>query len=180
VDVDIDVDLLETLLFQQGIREINEKKYEGSKKIFENVLVLNEKNNLAWYNLACSLSLLGEKEKAIRAIEKSVEFGFEDFAHMMNDEDLKGISNEDGFRVLLQDFLARLDQNNNIKNGNIVDKKEVGFNQIINGLLGRNEKEEREREAERERLEKEQKDLFDQGKRKKGAGAGERNGEIGN
>jgi len=40
------------------------------------------------YNLACSLALLGREEEALDALEQSIDLGYRDVEHMLEDPDL--------------------------------------------------------------------------------------------
>ncbi len=57
----------------------------------------------ALYNAACIHSLLGDKEKAVGYLEKSVEFGFRDRDWVIMDRDLDSIRGEEGYKKLLAD-----------------------------------------------------------------------------
>ena len=63
---------------------------------------INPEDELTHYNLACACSLAGKPEKALEALEKSVEAGFNDPDHMENDEDLDPIRKLDGYKRILQ------------------------------------------------------------------------------
>lgn len=43
------------------------------------------------YNLACSLSLTGGLAKSLEALEKAIEFGYDDVSHMRSDPDLANV-----------------------------------------------------------------------------------------
>ena len=60
---------------------------------------------LAWYNLACSLSLTGQPDQAFDALEKAAALGYADAEWMQSDEDLAPIRQDPRFARLL----ARLD-----------------------------------------------------------------------
>ena len=53
------------------------------------------------YNLACSLSLLDQKDAALDSLERAIELGYRDAEHMVADEDLANIWAEDRFAALL-------------------------------------------------------------------------------
>lgn len=54
------------------------------------------------YNFACALSLTGAKEKAIEALARSIELGFDDWDHIAQDKDLDALRGEEGFVKLLE------------------------------------------------------------------------------
>ena len=63
-------------------------------------------NETYWYNLACSYSLLGQKETAITAIKRAVNLGYDDIDWMLKDSDLNGIRTEAEFLAII-DFLKQ-------------------------------------------------------------------------
>lgn len=56
----------------------------------------------AYYNLACTYSLLNEKSPALENLEKAIKGGYFDYAHMMVDSDLDNIRREARFVELVQ------------------------------------------------------------------------------
>ncbi len=78
------------------------KNYAKAIHHFEIAARINPEDELTHYNLACACSLAGQPEKALEALEKSVEAGFNDPDHMENDEDLAPIRKLDGYKRILQ------------------------------------------------------------------------------
>lgn len=54
-----------------------------------------------WYNLACSLALLDQKEAAISTLAHAVELGYDHFDWMSKDADLLSLKDEPAFQQLL-------------------------------------------------------------------------------
>lgn len=77
-------------------------------KIDQKICKLCPKDSNVRYNLACSYALVGDSKKALKALEDAVELGYEDYAWMLRDEDLKPLHKEERFIKLLQ----RLKQEN--------------------------------------------------------------------
>jgi predicted Zn-dependent protease len=50
-------------------------------------------NDMYWYNLACSLSLTGDLDAAVRSLKKSVQLGYDNVDWMLKDKDLDAIRN---------------------------------------------------------------------------------------
>ena len=46
---------------------------------------------IVFYNLACSYALLNQTRAALNALSKAVEFGYDDFRHLLADEDLENL-----------------------------------------------------------------------------------------
>ena len=62
---------------------------------------LQPENSTAHYNLACSLALKNRNPEALRALEKSVELGYTDYAWMVQDPDLESLREYPGYKKLL-------------------------------------------------------------------------------
>ena len=56
----------------------------------------------AFYNLACSYSLLEQTEKAFEALELAAAKGYSDAAYMLEDPDLSAIRKDPRFEELLR------------------------------------------------------------------------------
>lgn len=78
------------------------KNYPQAIHHFEIAARINPEDELTLYNLACACSLAGKPEKALDALEKSVEAGFNDPDHMEHDEDLDAIRELDGYKRILE------------------------------------------------------------------------------
>ena len=63
-------------------------------------------NPTAHYNLACSLSLCGERTAALDALERAVELGYSDGAFLGEDLDLANLREEPRFLSLLERLRA--------------------------------------------------------------------------
>jgi len=63
-------------------------------------------NDMYWYNLACSYSLLDQKEAAVEAIKRAVNLGYDDVDWMLKDRDLAAIQSEPEFLAVI-DFLKQ-------------------------------------------------------------------------
>ncbi|MCP4253450.1 MAG: hypothetical protein GY775_08575 [Candidatus Scalindua sp.] len=62
---------------------------------------LRPKDPLVYYNLACSLSLMEMLGESLEALEKAIDLGYNDLEHLVNDSDLDGVKDEDGYKVLI-------------------------------------------------------------------------------
>ncbi len=81
-------------------------KYEQGLAVDEVLVKLSPENPTSHYNLACSLSLLGQTSRALDALERAISLGYDDGDFMSKDEDLRGLRDEARFTELL----ARLDR----------------------------------------------------------------------
>lgn len=58
-------------------------------------------NPTAHYNLACSLALTGQTQKALRSLDAALRCGFTDFRLMLEDDDLDSLRNEPEFQAMV-------------------------------------------------------------------------------
>lgn len=58
----------------------------------------------ALYDLTCMYSRIGEKEKAVKTLEKAINSGYSDYKWILQDNDLDNIRNEEGFKKLIDEL----------------------------------------------------------------------------
>ena len=58
----------------------------------------------ALYDLTCMYSRIGEKEKAVKTLEKAINSGYSDYKWILQDNDLDNIRNEEGFKKLVEEL----------------------------------------------------------------------------
>lgn len=75
--------------------------FEKGLKIDKKLARLKKDDPIVHYNLACSLALVGEKEKALSALKRSIQLGYHDFEHMKKDADLKSLHEDLRFKSLM-------------------------------------------------------------------------------
>ena len=63
---------------------------------------LEPENPVVFYNLACSYSLTDQFDRAAEALEKAIQLGYEDFAWLAKDPDLKKFRKQPAFRAILK------------------------------------------------------------------------------
>ena len=71
-------------------------------RVDEELVALFPENPTVHYNLACSLALLDEKERALDALERAVEFGYRDASFMSADKDLAKLTGLVRFERLVE------------------------------------------------------------------------------
>ena len=78
------------------------KDYRKAISAYEKALDLGAgfPSNLA-YNIACCYALLGEKEQAMKWLEKSFDMGFRNLAHSQTDSDLKSLHDDPRFNKIV-------------------------------------------------------------------------------
>ena len=61
----------------------------------------------AYYNIACAYSCLGEEENALANLQKSFEYGFDNFKNCVADPDLQAIQGSAAFKNLMESFAPK-------------------------------------------------------------------------
>lgn len=84
--------------------EIYTKKglYEKGLRVDKKLSKLRPDNPIVHYNLACSLSLLGDISGSFRALKHAIELGYDDFLFMRNDPDLSNLRCDERFSDLMK------------------------------------------------------------------------------
>ncbi len=65
---------------------------------------LTPENAIAWYNLACSYTVLGMIDPALAALQRSLELGYRLIHRLRRDPDLKALRRDPRFARLLRRF----------------------------------------------------------------------------
>jgi Flp pilus assembly protein TadD len=77
-------------------------RYAEGLEVDERLVKLAPRDPTVHFNLACSLALCGRPEPALDALERSVELGYADVEHLVGDEDLASVRQEERFRTLVE------------------------------------------------------------------------------
>jgi len=87
-----------------ALGEIYTKKglYRKGLRVDKKLSRLRPDNPIVYYNLACSLSLLGDLSKSFEAIERAITLGYEDIAFMCKDPDLSNLRQDERFGELVE------------------------------------------------------------------------------
>lgn len=72
--------------------------FEKGLQIDERLSLLRPEDPMVLYNLACSYSLLNDKDRALRVIKKAINCGYDDFHYLEHDKDLKNLLNDSRFQ----------------------------------------------------------------------------------
>lgn len=100
----------ETLLAQtlapswrdRGMQMLGEGRLDSARFYLEKWLEADPRDDGSWYNLACVYALQGERERSLDAWERSVEAGWDDPEHPLNDADLESIRSNERFTAALK------------------------------------------------------------------------------
>lgn len=107
--------------------------YEEAKAAMDSIIAHTPDDAGNYYDAACLYSKMKDKDNALRYLEKSLELGFNRFAHIERDSDLDFIRNTPEFQKLIRKNkprLASLEGNDGLVAVSIysdVDTKEVPF-----------------------------------------------------
>jgi len=75
-------------------------RYSEGLAVDRRLVELHPEDSTAHYNLACSLALVGEREKALDSLEEAVRRGYDDAPHLALDPDLSSLRAEARFLAL--------------------------------------------------------------------------------
>jgi len=73
-------------------------QYKQGLSVDEKLMQLRPEDPIVLYNLACSYSLLEEKDRAYRTIKKAINCGYDNFEHLEQDADLENLRNDSRFQ----------------------------------------------------------------------------------
>ena len=77
-------------------------RFSEGLTVDERLARLEPENPVVFYNLACSYSLTDQFERAALALEKAIQLGYQDFAWLAKDPDLKKFRKLQAFRAILK------------------------------------------------------------------------------
>jgi tetratricopeptide (TPR) repeat protein len=80
--------------------------YEKGLTVDLKLTQLQATNPTAWYNLACSYSLLKRPDEAFEALRRAFALGYDDAEYLIKDPDLATLRQSPRFRGLLEQCLA--------------------------------------------------------------------------
>jgi len=81
--------------------------YEKGLEVDRQLSVLRPENPIVHYNLACSLSLLGDVASSLEAIKRAVHLGYDDFQYMSRDPDLNNLRRDERFGQFFRQLRQR-------------------------------------------------------------------------
>lgn len=81
--------------------------YQQGLVMDERLCQLRPNDPIVLYNLACSYSLLDDKDKAFRAIKQAIHCGYDDFEHLEADNDLDNLRSDRRFTRYFERIKSR-------------------------------------------------------------------------
>jgi tetratricopeptide (TPR) repeat protein len=82
-------------------------RYREGLDVDRRLVALRPKDPIAHYNLACSLSLLGQLDAALGALERAIHLGYGDFEFILKDPDLENLRQDPRFQQIILQYLRR-------------------------------------------------------------------------
>jgi tetratricopeptide (TPR) repeat protein len=77
-------------------------RFAEGLNVDERLAALEPANPVVFYNLACSYSLTDQFDRAARSLEKAIALGYQDFAWLIRDPDLKKFRQQPAYREILK------------------------------------------------------------------------------
>lgn len=78
--------------------------YVGALPLYQKLVGLRSQDCIARYNLACTLSMLGDLDAAILALEAAFEIGYSDIPHLESDTDMEPLRQLAGYARILEKY----------------------------------------------------------------------------
>ena len=126
---------------QNQFQEYNyNKDYKQTEKLLKEILNLSKNlkmdsaerekyqqdiamiNASIYYNLACTYSLLNKKKEAVAAYEQSIQYGYDNYRHVLSDSDLDNIRKDKKF-IALTETIKQFDHLIILQNANGYQKE---------------------------------------------------------
>lgn len=77
-------------------------RYRSAATVLEVATHIRPDRITPWYNLACARARMGHTAPALEALQRAVEAGYADLAHLRSDPDLESLHGEEGYRRIVQ------------------------------------------------------------------------------
>lgn len=102
-----------TSILKKARTSYESKDYKKALEEYEHGMeLINGKRigQLVYYNAACSAALIGDKQRAIKYLQGSIDQGYHDVIHINKDSDFDSIKNSKKFRKILRKLSKRNDK----------------------------------------------------------------------
>ena len=76
--------------------------HESALQLDRRLVEFHPNDPLVQYNVACSLAMTGQIREAIQVLTRTIELGYNDFAHIEADSDLDQLRDQPSFQELLR------------------------------------------------------------------------------
>lgn len=79
-------------------------QYDKAIEMMDSIIARNEDRAGSYYDASCLYARMGNKQKALEYLEKSLKLGYRRFAHISRDQDMDSIRDMDEFKILIQKY----------------------------------------------------------------------------
>ena len=107
-DIDFEIQFYEKILKRKpdfiealaALGNLYSKKglYREGLEIDKRLVHLRPEDSLAFYNLACSYSLVKDLDKAFGTIKQAIDLGYNNFSYLEQDQDLTNLRHDQRFQ----------------------------------------------------------------------------------
>jgi len=77
-------------------------QYEKAMEVDKKIIEISPYDPIAYYNLACDYSILGDVEKSAKWLKYAINIGYKNFKYMEKDPDLKNLRKTSLYRKILK------------------------------------------------------------------------------
>ena len=88
--------------FSLGYAQLYAGDEESAARSFEKTAQMGYRPGTSLYNLACAQARMGQKDKALDSLKKSLDAGFSNYGQLRNDSDLDNLHGDPRFRELVR------------------------------------------------------------------------------
>jgi len=81
--------------------------FQEGLAVDERLADLRPDDPVIYYNLACSLSLVGRPKEALEGLKKAILFGYDDFSYIQKDPDLENLRKLPEFKSFFSNLKIR-------------------------------------------------------------------------
>ncbi len=74
--------------------------YKEGLEVDKKLSQMRPQDPVVFYNLACSYSLVGDLDQALKSLKKAIVLGYADFSYMDNDPDLENLRRDPRYKEL--------------------------------------------------------------------------------
>ncbi len=82
------------ILTHLGYLYTQASRHRDALAVDQRLVALRPRDPIAFYNLACSYTLLGKVNRAFDALKRAIALGYRDLEHMQKDADLENLRND--------------------------------------------------------------------------------------
>lgn len=93
------------VLFELGNAYTQTGRYRDGLEIDRRLIRLRPDNPIVHYNMACSLSLLGEIDESLKELETCFMLGYREYNYAISDRDLENVRRDGRFAELIERYL---------------------------------------------------------------------------